>query len=88
MGTVQAQVAAADVDGDGWLEVFAVDTRGSIAMFSSNGTLQWDAHLRATVSQAPTFADANGDGRLDCLFSSSAGEVFAMDAQTGAYNFS
>lgn len=81
---MQAQVAAADVDGDGWLEVFAMDTRGSIAMFYSNGTLRWDAHIRSTLSQAPTFADVNGDGRLDCIFGSSAGEVFAMDAQTGA----
>lgn len=81
---MQAQVAAADVDGDGWLEVFAEDTRGSVAMFGANGTLRWDAHVRATMSQAPTFADVDGDGRLDCVLGSSAGEVYAMDAQTGA----
>jgi hypothetical protein len=82
---MQAQVAAADVDGDGWLEVFAVDTRGSIACFDVNGTLRWDSHVRSTMSQAPTFADANGDGRLDVIFGTSAGEVFVMDAQTGMH---
>lgn len=84
---MQAQVAAADVDGDGWLEVFAMDTRGSVAMFTANGTLLWDVHIRSTTSQAPTFADANSDGRLDIIFGSSAGEVYVMDAQTGTLVF-
>lgn len=85
MGEVQAQVAVADADGDGLLELFAADTRGSVAAFTRNGTLLWDTHLRTPVTQAPTFGDVNGDGRLDAVFGSGAGEVFALDAATGAF---
>lgn len=84
MGEIQAQVAVADVNGDGFLELFAVDTRGSIASFDRNGTLLWDVHMRTPITQAPSFGDVNGDGRLDAVFGSGAGEVFALDAATGA----
>jgi outer membrane protein assembly factor BamB len=84
MGEVQAQVAAADVDGDGYVEIFAVDTRGSVACFNVNGTLRWDVHLRTSMTQAPTLGDVNGDGRLDVVMGGAAGEVFALDAATGA----
>lgn len=83
MGEVQAQVAVADVDGDGFLELFAADVRGSIAAFDCNGTLLWDAHMRTPITQAPALGDVNGDGRLDAVFGSGAGEVFALDAATG-----
>eukprot|EP00892_Ulva_mutabilis_P001015 jgi/Ulvmu1/10914/UM007_0091.1 len=83
MGEVQTQVAVADADGDGWLELYAADLRGSIAAFDCNGTLLWDVHMRTPVTQAPAFGDVNGDGRLDAVFGSAAGEVFALDAATG-----
>lgn len=84
MGEIQAQVGVADVNGDGYLELFAADTRGSIAAFDRNGSLLWDTHMRTPITQAPTFGDVNGDGRLDAVFGSGAGEVFALDAATGA----
>jgi outer membrane protein assembly factor BamB len=84
MGEVQAQVATADVDGDGNLEILALDTRGSAALFNKSGHLLWDVHVRSPLAQPASFGDINGDGRLEAVFGSASGEVFALDAQTGA----
>jgi FG-GAP-like repeat len=84
MGEVQAQVAVADVDGDGFLEMVAVDTRGNVAMLALNGTVLWDTNVRSPLAQPPSFGDIDGDGRLEVVFGSAAGEVHALDARTGA----
>jgi outer membrane protein assembly factor BamB len=83
MGDIQAQVAVADVNGDGYLELLALDSRGSAAMFNVNGTLLWDQHVRSPLSQAASFGDINGDGRLEAVFGAASGEVFAFDAVSG-----
>jgi outer membrane protein assembly factor BamB len=83
MGDIQAQVAVADVNGDGYLELLALDSRGSAAMFNATGTLLWDQHVSSPLSQVATFGDINGDGRLEAVFGAASGEVFAFDAISG-----
>ena len=51
MGEVQAQVAVGDINGDGALEVVAVDTRGNVAALSPDGTELWERHLKSAISQ-------------------------------------
>ena len=84
MGEVQAQVATADVDGDGFLELLALDTRGNAALFNLSGSVLWDAHVRSPVAQPASFGDIDGDGRLEVVFGSASGEVHVLDALTGA----
>ena len=84
MGEVQAQVAVADVDGDSYLELAAVDTRGNVALFDREGKLRWDIHVRSPIAQPVTFGDIDGDGRLEAVFGAASGEVYALDALTGA----
>lgn len=51
MGELQAQVAAADVDGDGALELVAADLRGNIAALRLNGSEVWERHVGSAVAQ-------------------------------------
>lgn len=84
MADVQAQVAVADVDGDGTAELLALDSKGSVALFDAKGTLRWDMHVRSPLAQAATLGDIDGDGRLEAVFGAASGEVYALDAVTGA----
>lgn len=84
MGQIAAQVAAADVDADGYLELLAADMRGNVALFNRSGAVLWDMHVRSPVAQAPALGDLDSDGRLEAVFGTAAGEVYAVDARTGA----
>ena len=84
MGQVAAQVATADVDADGYLELLAADTHGNVALFNRSGEVIWDMHVRSPVAQAPALGDIDGNGRLEAAFGTAAGEVYVVDALTGA----
>jgi len=51
MGEVQAQVAVGDINGDGALEVVAVDNRGNVAALSPDGTELWERHVKSNIAQ-------------------------------------
>ena len=50
MGDIQGQVAVADINGDGVLEVVAADQRGSVAAFDPLGREVWERHLGSGIS--------------------------------------
>lgn len=47
----QAQVAVADVDNDGRLELVAGDARGNLAAFTADGKEVWETHLESQIHQ-------------------------------------
>ena len=51
MGEVQAQVAVGDINGDGALEVVAVDMHGNVAALSADGAELWERHIKSSVTQ-------------------------------------
>ena len=51
MGAVQAQVAVADINSDGALELVAADARGNVAAFSADGSELWERHVSSLVAQ-------------------------------------
>lgn len=54
MGEVQAQPAVGDINGDGVLEVVAVDSRGNVAALSPDGTELWERHIKSSITQVST----------------------------------
>lgn len=48
---VQAQVVAADINGDGETEIVAADTRGNVAAFTPHGKEVWERHLASLIAQ-------------------------------------
>lgn len=83
MHEVQAQVVAADLNGDGILELVAVDMVGSIAAWSASGSLQWQVHLSGLSVEPVTVASLRGDGTVQVVVATAAGVVHVLDGQTG-----
>lgn len=51
MGEIQAQVAVADINNDGFLEVAVGDTKGTLAVFSHKGEELWERHVASAITQ-------------------------------------
>jgi outer membrane protein assembly factor BamB len=60
------RLAAADLDGNGGIEIVMVTTNGRIAVISAEGKINWSAQ-GARGAYTPAFADLNHDGVLDVL---------------------
>lgn len=69
-------VAPADFDGDGRLELFAVN-HNYRAMFDDNGTVLWSQPQLHGAAGIPSVADLDGDGDLDI--------VYAMQLSNGGF---
>lgn len=69
-------LAAADLDGDGVLEVIMLTERGRvIAINAADGKTRWE-QAGAIDAEAPAFADLNADDGTDVIVA--AGQTFAM----------
>ena len=70
-GNRPESVAAADVNGDGWLDLITANAVGndvSVLLGNGDGTFQPQQHFAAGDSPASVAAaDVNGDGRLDLV---------------------
>lgn len=51
MGGIQGQVAVADINLDGALELVATDERGNVAAFTTAGKEVWETHIRSMAAQ-------------------------------------
>ena len=51
MAEIQGQVAVADVDGDGHLDMCAVDFKSNIACFTRDGEDLWDRQISGVAAQ-------------------------------------
>ncbi|EFN59749.1 hypothetical protein CHLNCDRAFT_133372 [Chlorella variabilis] len=67
MGDIQAQVAMADINADGQLEMVAADSRGNVAAFTAAGKEVWETHLNSQIHQNAVFGDIDGDGELEVV---------------------
>ena len=75
-----AGVALGDFDGDGWCDIYLCNKEGANALYRNLGDWKFeDVAARSNVtcthqsSTGATFADINGDGRLDLLVTSFRG---------------
>jgi outer membrane protein assembly factor BamB len=82
---VTCPIGAADIDGDGKVEVFAVDKWGPLCL-NADGALRWSVQTGDEFASAPIIADADGDGAPELYCSSRNGNaVHRFDALTGAH---
>lgn len=78
---------AADIDGDGWLEIaygtgnYFHDSRGSyIRVWEHDGTEKFTLATQGRTMATPLFADLDGDGRLEIVAATLDGYVHAWNA--------
>ena len=77
---IDAAISAADVDGDGRVEVIAVDLNGQVACVSGAGKLRWQASVKQRVRRSPAVADVDGDGKVEVLIGGYDGALYVFDA--------
>jgi M6 family metalloprotease-like protein len=88
-GGLPGPVAAGDLDGDGYPEIFAVDGQGYAHRWNRNGVeaLGWPVSLTARYGPgavggpgSPIVGDVDGDGRPEALFPLENGILVALEA--------
>ncbi len=70
--------AAADVDGDGRLEIAAVSASGKVFLWSGGPVGGFPLKLGARARTGPSFGDVDGDGRPEILAGDEKGRLHAF----------
>ncbi|HOJ67343.1 MAG TPA: FG-GAP-like repeat-containing protein [Candidatus Hydrogenedentes bacterium] len=73
-------VAAADLDGDGNLELVVSDSALRAVALRGDGTERWRFDQEGGFLGAPTVADLDGDGRLEVLLAGARDTLICLDA--------
>ncbi|MGO8994380.1 MAG: PQQ-binding-like beta-propeller repeat protein [Polyangiaceae bacterium] len=83
-GTIEAGIAAADLDGDGKSELVAASWDGTVsALRASSGETLWSMRDDGRVRASPVLADVDGDGRLEVIAAWEGGATRILDGGTG-----
>lgn len=76
--------AVADIDGDGALDIVAVDTTGTVLAHSpapeGSGQPLWSLDVEGSVDAPPSLADVDGDGTIEVLVASEDGRIAVIAA--------
>ena len=72
MNEIQGQVVPADVDGDGALELVAVDAAGSVAAWRHDGSPLWEVQASSLSVQGVTIVSLRDDGAVQVVVPTSA----------------
>jgi M6 family metalloprotease-like protein len=87
-GTLWGPIAAGDLDGDGYPEIFAMDKEGRVHRYNRNGVepTGWPVSMTERYGPearggegSPLVADVTGDGRAEAIVALDNGLVVALD---------
>ena len=82
--SIEAGIAAADLDGDGSNDLVVASWDGSLSVLrGSNGQTVWSVHDDARIRGTPVLVDVDGDGRLEVIATWETGATRILDGQTG-----
>ena len=76
---LDSAISVGDADGDGSVEVYAVDLSGMAVCVSSDGTLKWTANVEERVRRSPSLADIDGDGVVEILVAGYSKAIHVFD---------
>ena len=79
-GKISARPAAADLTGDGSMNVIIGSEDGYLYVFDEDGILSWKFATEGGISSPATIADINCDGRPEILFGSSDDKVYCLSS--------
>eukprot|EP00003_Mantamonas_plastica_P018579 TRINITY_DN3036_c0_g1_i5.p1 TRINITY_DN3036_c0_g1~~TRINITY_DN3036_c0_g1_i5.p1 ORF type:complete len:586 (+),score=200.78 TRINITY_DN3036_c0_g1_i5:900-2657(+) len=83
MDEIQGQLSVGDVNGDGKLDILAVDNNANMVVWDANGLETWETRLSGFPSQAPSIGDVDGDGILDIVVGTDEGHIWAVRGTDG-----
>ncbi|MFH1402649.1 MAG: PQQ-binding-like beta-propeller repeat protein [Candidatus Altiarchaeota archaeon] len=76
--SVKTTPLAADLDGDGLLEIVAASSDGVLYVIDSEGGLVWNRSFSGPIYSTPSVVDLDGDGLLEIVFGSDDGSLYAV----------
>ncbi|MFP4501337.1 MAG: PQQ-binding-like beta-propeller repeat protein [Candidatus Hydrogenedentota bacterium] len=79
-GVIDSGLAATDIDGDGAVDIVAVDLLGQAVCLGHAGGLKWQADVRERVRRSPTIADVDGDGAFEVLVAGYDSTLYVFNA--------
>eukprot|EP01080_Neovahlkampfia_damariscottae_P010387 gene10387-2916_t len=83
IGEIQGQIITEDINGDGELELCAVDFNSNLVCFNYRGEEIWERRLSGYIDKTPMIGDINGDGILDIVIGTSTGHIWAVRGTDG-----
>lgn len=80
---IQMSPVAADIAGDGYLEIIVGDRNGVLAVVDYRGEEVWSRRLSGPLSQTVSIGDVDGDGRVDVVAVTDTGDVWIVRGENG-----
>nr|XP_022328926.1 protein DEFECTIVE IN EXINE FORMATION 1-like [Crassostrea virginica] len=81
--TIHGQITAADLAGDGVVQMVTIDTSSNVICYDKEGTKRWESIISGTSSPGSRLFDVNRDGTLDIIITTNDGHIYALNGVDG-----